>query len=77
MRTGSYRPLDAPGTVLAYQRDVDGRRVAVALNMSGAPATVELGRAGHVAVSTRHERDGAPVAGSVDLAPGEGVIVEF
>ena len=59
---GAYASLPAPDGVWAYRRG-DGH--AVALNLSGAEATVE-GLDGTVAIATDRARDGEPVDGRAD-----------
>ena len=66
---GSYRTLHADDAVLAYERRLDGRRVAVALNFSGEPVALPV--RGEVLLSTAGD-DAAPPG---RLAPLEGRIV--
>ena len=49
---------------------------AVAVNLGEAAVVVE-GLVGRVLVGTDRGRDGSEVAGEVELAPGEGVVVEL
>lgn len=72
LRTGAYRTLDCSDDGLwAWMR---GERTLVACNLSDDPATVP-GVDGEIRVSTRRERDGGRVDGSVALAPWEAVVV--
>jgi alpha-glucosidase len=70
---GDYAALAAPDGLWAYRR---GRRFAVALNLSDAPGSVDLGGPGRVRLGTRRERDGEAVPGRVEVGPWEAVIVE-
>jgi alpha-glucosidase len=70
LRTGSYRALDAPEGVWAWQR---GAHTAVALNASEAPARLDLD--GEVLVGTRRDRDGERVTGPLRLDPWEALVV--
>ncbi len=67
---GAYRSLASPDGVWAWVR---GNDTTVAVNLSDAPATVDL--EGMVAIATRRERDGSRVDGRLALEPWEGVIV--
>jgi alpha-glucosidase len=70
LHAGAYTPLEAPGGAWAYRR---GERAVVALNLSDARVVVP-GVSGRVAIGTDRARDGEALAGSVDLAPWEGVV---
>ncbi len=74
LREGSFRSVDAPDGVLAYQRETDRERLLVALNLTNRHQDVAV-EAGRVVLSTVHAR-AAEVAGRVALAPREGVVVE-
>jgi alpha-glucosidase len=72
LRSGAYRPLDAPPGAWAFRR---GERLAVALNLSGHPVTLpDLD--GRVVVGTDRARDGHGAGGALELAPWEGVVLE-
>ena len=70
LRTGSYRPLDAPDGVWAWRR---GAAHFVVLNMTDELAVVS-GLEGQVRLSTVRPRDGEMVPGELEVAPWEGVI---
>ena len=70
---GGYEDLPAPGGLWAFSR---GERFAVVLNLSDALDFVDIGSSGRIRLSTRRERDGEAVAGAVEVAPWEGVVVE-
>jgi alpha-glucosidase len=76
LRRGSFRTVRAPRGVFAYAREADRERVLVALNFTDAAQTVSLGvGSSRVLLSTRHDRDGAPVdLARVELSPDEGVV---
>ncbi len=42
LATGSIRLIEAEGQILAYEREQDGERFIIALNLSDAPAPVDL-----------------------------------
>ena len=63
----------SPEGVWAWRRG-DGH--AVALNLSGAEATVE-GLEGTVAIATDRARDGEAVGGALTLAPWQGAVVKL
>ncbi len=77
---GRYRPRGADGDILAYEREHDGRRLLIVLNLSANPRAwfppddPPLGR---VILSTLLSRADDHVAGSIELAPDEGVVVEL
>jgi alpha-glucosidase len=77
LSVGGYVPLPAAGDVLAYVRESGGRRFLVALNFGDHPQRLplEAGLAGSVALSTRLDREGEPVADALDLRPDEGLVV--
>jgi alpha-glucosidase len=70
---GGYASLPAPDGVWAYRR---GDGYAVALNLSGAWATVD-GLQGTVALATDRARDGEAVGGTLTLAPWQGAVVQL
>jgi alpha-glucosidase len=75
---GSYRALPAQGDVLAYVREAGGRRLLVALNLGPEPAAVPGPEVrGTVVLGTHPTRELSRIAGSVSLAPHEGVIVRL
>jgi alpha-glucosidase len=74
LATGSYTELAAVGGAWAWRR---GAGVIVAVNLSDEPAAVDGVGGGRVCVGTDRDREGAAVAGRVELAPWEGVIVEL
>ena len=77
LRRGSYRTVPVTRGVFAYAREADGERVVVALNFTKSARIVSLGTGtAKIALSTRHDRDGAQVdLARVELSPDEGVVV--
>jgi alpha-glucosidase len=76
---GDWSPLAASAGLLAYERSVPGRRLAVALDLGGAGADVALSSpgTGEILLSTALDREGEAVTGGVTLRPNEGVILEL
>jgi len=73
LRGGAYETLPAPDGAWAWKR---GSGTAVAVNLGAGPVSVER-LSGRVLVGTDRARDGSAVDGAVELAPGEGVVVEL
>jgi alpha-glucosidase len=74
---GSYEPVEATGDILAYVREIDGRRLLIVLNLGHDPATFKGQEIrGRLALSTHLDRDGERVEGGIGLRADEGVIVE-
>jgi alpha-glucosidase len=73
---GAWAPLRAKDGVLAYERSLAGRRLIVALDLSGRPGTLDLGSAaGRILLSTRLDREGEHVGRVVNLRADEGLII--
>ena len=70
---GAYKALPAPDGLWAFAR---GDRFVVALNLSDDAGVVDAGPSSRIRVSTRRERDGEAVVGSVEVGPWEAVVVE-
>jgi alpha-glucosidase len=68
---GAYVALDAPQGAWAFRR---GDAHAVALNLSAEPRVVE-GLDGEVVLSGRREREGETVAGRLELAPWDALVL--
>jgi alpha-glucosidase len=79
LSVGSYHRLYARGDLLAYVREYQGRRVAIALNLGSQPRTVALPEAagGQVLISTDPHRTGGDLAGTVALAADEGIVISL
>ncbi len=63
--------------MLAYARTAGERRFVVVLNLEAVPKSVRFGErlSGRVVLSTHPERTGRSVAGRIDLAGDEAVII--
>jgi alpha-glucosidase len=70
---GSYVPVAATDRVLAYERRHRGRRLLVALNMSGEPVELPT-EAATILLSTTLEQGRAATSGQLLLRPHEGCI---
>ena len=80
LQAGSYRSLDAPASVLLYERRLGGRRLLVAVNFAARPVAVPLAgvtEPGGMLLSSR-TAPGGPVirAGALELEPYEGCVLE-
>jgi alpha-glucosidase len=73
LRTGAYETVDAPEGAWAWRR---GDGLLVAVNLGDAPVTID-DVTGDVAVATDRARDGESVAGALELAPSQGVVVRL
>ena len=74
LAVGAISHVEAVGPVLVYRRSLDGARFDVALNTSGAPATVALG-AGSVLADTHRTGAYAIAAGPLTLEADQGVLI--
>jgi len=77
---GTFAPVPAPPTVVAYVREHEGRRFLVALNLSHAPAIVEPPSPvpdGEIVCATYVGREGERVARRILLEGSEGVVVRL
>ena len=75
---GSFTLLLADGDVLAYARELGGRRFVIALTLAAEPADVTLPVAagGRVVVGTHLDREGVLLAERLTLRPDEGLVAE-
>jgi alpha-glucosidase len=72
LRTGAYTEVAVAGGLWAYRR---GDGLLVALNLGADAASVPGD--GTIAIGTHRQRDGEMIAGSLLLAPGEGVVLRL
>jgi alpha-glucosidase len=77
LATGGWRPVDAEGAVLAYERAESGARFLVALNLGAEPARLAGSWAGEIEISTLAEAEGRTVEGALELRGDEGVVVRL
>jgi alpha-glucosidase len=78
LSVGSYAPVFAGGDLLAYEREHEGRRFLVALNLG--PESRDLADrdlSGRISISTDLDREGEEIRGGLRLRPDEGVVVEL
>jgi alpha-glucosidase len=78
LSVGRYKPVGTEGHLFAYEREHEGERVLVALNLGPEPAALALpgdaGR-GQVLLSTHLDRKDEAVGAELQLRGDEGVIV--
>ncbi|MEK7248300.1 MAG: DUF3459 domain-containing protein, partial [Chloroflexota bacterium] len=78
LSVGSYTGVPADNNVLAFIREHEDARLLVALNLGGEPASLALGTlAGSVVLTTRNDRTGERVDGTLELRSNEGVITRL
>ena len=78
LQRGAYRNVGAVGDVLLYERELDGERILVALNLTDTAAEVESGpfnapgsdHDAHIAIAPENEFKGA-----IALRPNEGAMI--
>ena len=78
LSVGSYTPLAASGTVLAYLREFDGRRLAVVLNLGSAPArwTLPVDLTPGRVLATATGRDVRAPSGDAEIPADEALVFE-
>jgi alpha-glucosidase len=72
---GSYRPLERPVDVFAFEREADGQRMLIALNFFSHPARLKVEQLWRIRLSSI-DRPESIVRWSLSLAPNEAVILE-
>ena len=80
LAVGSFAPVAAPPTVVAYVREHGARRFLVALNLSHAPAIVEaapMPHGGEIVCATHVGREGGRVERRIVLEGSEGLVVRL
>jgi alpha-glucosidase len=77
LSVGSWAPLAADGDLLAYEREADGRHLAVCLNLGGSEVTLPLAGAisARPLLSTTREPADDTLSRALRLQPNEGLIV--
>ena len=76
LREGSYLTHPASDAhCLVYTREAAGECRLVALNLTDVSRCLPLAEDGTIALSTALDRDGEQVAGTLELRPGEGVVI--
>ncbi len=81
LQRGRYRTIAALGDVLLYERELDGERILVALNLTDTAAEVESGGlavsgGAGVLMSTFCDRTGERVRDAIALRPNEGLMIQ-
>ncbi len=74
LRIGAYTRLPAPEGWWAWRR---GESLVVALNLSASAGRMTVDGAGQILLATVRARDGQAVDGALELAAGEGALVEL
>jgi alpha-glucosidase len=75
LREGSYRELEAPGGVFAFERFTGTATASVAINTTGTVVDVELRRPGTVILSTDLRQESTACAAAVRVEPFGAVVV--
>ena len=73
LSVGDYAPLATSEQVLGYERSLEGRRLAVYLNLTGDPAQIEAPPR-RVLLSTHGRPAGEALSGAVRIGPNEGLV---
>jgi alpha-glucosidase len=74
---GSYAPVHTDDDVLVYERQAEGQRIRVALNLSHAPQSLAWSEPrSKILLSTHMDRE-AEVGERLELRPDEGVVVRI
>ena len=71
---GTYKPASVADNLLVFEREYQGRKLLVALNLGPEPAS--LMTQGHILLSTFMDRQTEQVDVRVDLRGAEGIILE-
>ena len=75
LQRGTYRALNHPIDVFAYEREYEGQRMLIALNFFSRPATLRLDGAWQLRLSSEH-RPMAAFAFEMRLMPNEAIVLE-
>ena len=77
LAVGRWIPGTPDDAVLSYGREVEGRRLQIALNLTSEPRAVDLPPGSwRTVLSTHLDREGGAAAARVELRADEGVILE-
>jgi alpha-glucosidase len=79
LAVGTYRPVAASGTVLAYRRSFGGRELLVALNLGAAPQRLAMPAdfaAGKVLVSASGMAEGRAHRHEIGLEANQALVLE-
>lgn len=73
---GTYKPVSVIGELLVFEREHQGKRLLVALNLGAAPIATTIGLRGRVLLSTFMDQQTGTVDGMLKLRGAEGIILE-
>jgi alpha-glucosidase len=81
LQRGRYRTIAAVGDVLLYERELNGERILLALNLTDTAAAVEGGAfktsgGAAVVISTCCDRAGERIKDAIALRPNEGLMIQ-
>ena len=76
LEIGTYARAPAIAGTFAYRRQHWDEHFLIALNFTGEPQTIAIESGGRIVLSSRLDRCGETVAGTLVLRPDEGVIVQ-
>ncbi len=79
LAVGSYRPVPALGSILAYRRQHAERELLVCLNLAGVAGSLQLPdgfEAGRVLISAAGAAEGTEVRGHLELPGDEALVLE-
>jgi alpha-glucosidase len=78
LQLGAFQSIAARDGVLLYARALEEERILVALNLSGAPVTLEAeGTKGIVLASSFAHREGETVNGRIELKADDGLVIDL
>jgi alpha-glucosidase len=77
LNAGDFALLPTEGGTLAYERRLAGRCFTIILDIESKPGFAQIAAAGRIVVSTRVDRVGEAVAGRIEIAADEGVVIEL
>jgi alpha-glucosidase len=78
LSVGSYIPVNAQGDLIAYRREVPGRRFLIVLNLGHRPAQLTLPDSearGEILIDTENRRQGERINGRVTMTGDDGVVI--
>jgi alpha-glucosidase len=73
---GAYGPVSVTGELLMFERERQGQRLLVALNLGAASVATAIGLRGRILLSTFMDRQAETVDGKLELRGAEGIILE-
>ena len=73
---GAYRPVSVTGELLVFEREHQGQRLLVALNLGAASVATTIHLGGRILLSTFMDRQAETVDGTLELRGTEGIILE-